>query len=105
MREKKGKLTPNERSRPPENQAKRLRSDHFLAGLDQLDITNKDRLEAQAFGLSLVRQHTEWDHRERRRAEGVYSPTVERRARVYAKAYNLSMPRARLVASLDGGAQ
>lgn len=83
---------------------KRLPEMPSLVGLG-IDGDSNNLLDCKRFGEGLIRDVEDWRHRQMRRLEGAYSPNVERRARHYAKRYNLSMPRARLVASLDGGAQ
>lgn len=92
----------------PEKDSRRGRTRRLpeMPDLDGLSGIQDSRLllEGKLFGENLIRDYSDWSHREQRRLEGSYCPNIERRARVYAKRYNLSMPRARLVASLDGGA-
>ncbi len=83
---------------------KRLPEVPCLYGLG-IDGDSNTFLDVKKFGEGLVRDVQDWRLRELRRPEGVYSPNIERRARAYAKRNNLSMPRARLLASLDGGAE
>lgn len=73
-----------------------------LSELGEIEDSKTYR-ECKFFGEAVIRDVASWRHREARRAEGLYCPNVERRARVIASRYHVSLSRARLIASLMGG--